>query len=290
MTLALGVLVAGAAAGSCTPARTSSDGTCPPGASLGAGGCACREDLRLVLGACLSARAAAAQCEPLATATRSGCAPLPPCEPGRARDVLSGACLPRREVRALATSLGILVADDEIVGCPAGTELAAVAAGSAAQVPRLGCLDEAVAFPTPAIACPAGSLAVAGRRCARVSDGARVDVVRWLHAAIGAEGGQGTPLLCAALARSPGALGAPGRDVHVTVNLAFPNNDVSLVAADVHGVSMELERTLAPMIVALRGLGGTASHPSAGTTVFCAAAKSPAVVAPTPAPENAHEK
>lgn len=294
MALARAAVVAAFALTSCRPASfgRSNGAGCPPGAAPGATGCTCRADLRLVLGACVSPRTAADHCGVTATATAFGCRPLPSCGAGRARDLASGACLPRREVRALATSLGILVADDEVLGCPAGGELAAAEDPTRGDA-RLACLAGNAEPPTPARRCPAGSLAE-GSACAPVTDGSRVDVVRWLHDVIGPEGGEGTPLLCEALARSAGALGEPALEQRVTVALSIPDNDVSLVAGTASATTnagratVELDRLLRPMLEALRSLGGTASQAAVSATVRCRG--SSAALRPVAVPENDHEK
>lgn len=256
-----------------------------------------------MLGGCVAPRTAADHCGAASIATDQGCVARPPCDAGRARDLVTGECLPRRQVRALASSLGILVADDEILGCPSGGELA-TASGSGDGTARLACLGaRPAASPALARACPAGAVAVAGETCARVFDGARVDVARWLHAVVGADGGEGAPPLCGALARSAGALGAlADRPLHpwLTVTLSFPDNDVSLVVADARvgppvvagaDTTVELHRAITPMIEALRSLGGTASQASIATAVRCAAASGKsAAVRPSPVPENDDEK
>ena len=156
----------------------------------------------------------------------------------------------------------------------------------------------------PSLACPAGSLAAAppgggGPACTRViqrsaAGGAlEVDVVRWVHAVIGADGGPGAPPLCRAWERGPGFLGsALPADARFVVSLAFADNDVSLVTARVQGpdaaATTELDRVLRPMIDALRALGGTASQASVTTSVRCIRS---AAARPSSMPaENDHEK
>jgi hypothetical protein len=237
---------------------------CPPGAGAA---CRCRPELRLVLGACLSPRAAAEVCGPTARVTPEGCGPLPSCPKGSARDVVSGACLPRREVRALASSVGLQVADGEVLVCPAGWELLG-ARDAALGGPGLACAAAPSAPAGPA--CPAGSLRV-GDGCARVLEGERVDVARWLRAAIGPDGGLGAPLFCEALARAPWALSPArqGREERATVELLVPDNDLSQTVARVGGTALDLERAILPMVVALRGLGDRATGSWASTTVRC---------------------
>jgi hypothetical protein len=291
--LALGTLAAAVASASCSRlfdgvhgAGASAECACPPGATpTGNSGCACRSDLRLVLGACVSARVAAAHCGASAIPAESGCAARAPCERGRARDRMTGDCVATRDVRSIAAGLGILVAEDEVLECAGERELAAASTDGRGGPPSLGC----VARPSssPAHACPAGSILDLGGACVRLSEGggcgrdARIDVVRWLRAAIGPDGGEGASPLCGALARAPGALApATGQgDPRLAVSLAFPDNDVTLVVADVRALggtgaveaaeTAELARAVAPMVEALRSLGGTASQATVATTVHC---------------------
>jgi hypothetical protein len=290
------------------PERASMDATCPPGATLGKAGCECRPDLRLLFGACVSARTAVAHCGAAAVVTPAGCAALPPCEPGRARDLVTGECLARREVRDLAASLGILVADDDVLGCPDGSDLASVtgARGEAGDgAPRLGCVTREGPATLP-IACAAGSVplfrssgAPGAATCSRLiaagssSGGLEVDVVRWVQAVAGADGGPGAPPLCRAWGRSPGFLGSTtAADARFTLSLRFPDNDVSLVVAEVRSsdaaAAIELEHVLRPMIEALRALGGTAKQAAMSTTVRCMRSGG---ARPSSVPaENDHEK
>lgn len=259
-----------------------SDPACPPGGVAAGKGCACRGDLRLLLGACVSPTIAAEHCGASASMTVAGCAPRPACERGQARDLVSGGCMVRRDVRMLATSLGILlVADDDLVGCASGAELVTSPGELGDGSPQLGCLPPRG---PAASTCPAGSILGEDGRCARVYEGgtspreARVDVVRWLQASIGPEGGSGAPHLCDALARSPAALSSnaatAGSSPRLVVTLEFPDNDISLVSARTQGgtdaaANAELERVVYPMIEALRSFGGSASQASVGTSVNC---------------------
>jgi hypothetical protein len=315
--LALAMLAVTCVSASCHSATTSRgsapesasiDATCPPGATLAADGCACRPDLRLLLGACVSARTAVAHCGAAAVVTPAGCAARPPCEPGRARDLITGECLARREVRELAASLGILVAADDVLGCPNGSDLASVTSGTDDGAPRLGCVTRAGPATLP-LACPAGSVplfsssgAPGAATCSRViasgssSGGLAIDVVRWVQAVVGADGGPGAPPLCRAWERAPGFLGsATAADARFTVSLRFPDNDVSLVVAEVRSptaaAAVELEHVLRPMIEALRALGGTARQAAVTTTVRCAGAAGSGGARPSSVPaENDHEK
>ncbi|MEA2750376.1 MAG: hypothetical protein QOI41_4519 [Myxococcales bacterium] len=168
--------------------------------------------------------------------------------------------------------------DEDLLGCPDGGELAAVSGDRDDGAPRLGCLPRA-ASATVSPACPAGSLAGAAL-CSRViagggaGGGLAVDVVRWVQAVVGADGGAGAPPLCRAWARAPRFLGsATPAEARFAVSLRFPDNDVSLVVAEVRSLdtaaAVELDRVLRPMVEALRALGGTASQAAVSTTVRC---------------------
>ena len=231
---------------------------------------ACRSDLRLLLGACVPPAIAEQACGAASIATLDGCAARPACGPGRARDLANGQCVPVREVRALATSLGMLVDEDQTVECPDGGELATAYVDEGTPGPRLGCLPPSR---PRAVTCPASSLADRAGACVRVSEGGRVDAVRWLQAAIGSEGGPGASPLCSALEQGAGALAVNATvEVRVELGLEFPDNDVSQVIARVQGSGAavrELEHVLAPFVEALRMLGGTANQASITAAVHC---------------------
>lgn len=283
---------------SCSRARSVLDGDgrlCPPGAGGTAHSCVCRDDLRLLLGACVSPRIAEDHCGPSAIATAVDCAPRPPCEPGRPRDLANGECLPQRDARAIATSSGILVAEDERLECEAGGELAVGAPDSRGAL-AVGCIPpvkSASSTPSSRLApCPAGSVRVpSGTECTRVIEGssrrdARVDVVRWLQAVIGVEGGSAAPLLCEALARAPRSLSpsgvtsipsGTGSRTQMTVSIVFQDNDVSALVWSLRlrgtitppdpAVTVELSRAVAPLMEALRALGGAASQAAVESSV-----------------------
>lgn len=207
--------------------------------------------------------------------------PRPPCERGRARDVDSGVCLARREVRAIAVSLGMRVVEEEVLVCPSGAELTfAGGTESAGGAPRLTCVSTAA----PARErCAAGAVPGPGRGCTPVLERGtstselRVDVQRWLDGVVGVDAAAASPLLCDALgARLP-------EGVRLTVSLAFPDNDVSQVILDVRGVTTsgssdaaataDLAAAVSPLVDALRSFGGTASLAAAARTVACRADK-----------------
>jgi hypothetical protein len=288
------------------------DHTCPPGARGGPSGCACRGDLRPLLGACVAASVAADACGPSCFATAVGCVERTPCDPGRARDLGSGECLARRDVRGLAASLGILVGDDDLLGCPPASELVTVDGSRDQGTPRLGCVPRGCG-PRPSsdarASCPAGSVHAAPARGAPDPRGAapcvpifgrgapgsaaEIDVARWVEVAIGADGGPGAPPLCSAWGRSAAFLGdATPTEARFVITLAFADNDVSLVSAAVRtsdaAAATQLDRALRPSIEALRALGGTANQAAVTTAVRCVRS---AGARPSSLPaENDHER
>ncbi|MBX3190150.1 MAG: hypothetical protein KF819_24195 [Labilithrix sp.] len=226
----------------------------------------CPADLHEVLGACVSAKVAAAYCgaTQVPSRDRRTCVARPLCEAGRAVDLLSatGACLPRREVRALAAESGIGAAADAVIGCDEGAVLVA-------GLGRVGCLDESL-LSTPRDRAPSRGAVegVEGRR--------PVDVARWARSAIGVDGASGAPALCEALAREPGALASGAKEggkegeARIAIALTLPNNDLSAVFAEARYLerrggwerlseaeaTAELDRVVGPMVEALRRLAG----------------------------------
>jgi len=240
--------------------------------AVGARSPACPAGSRRALGACVTQAVADGICGPGAVARDDGCRLRPSCEPGRARELTTGECLPRREARALALEQGIVVGEDDEVVCEesgtgsgSGSGSVLVAAAETGASRRIGCLS------------PATSSALPG--FAPGPDG-RVDVVRWLRTAVGTDGGAGADSFCSALARQPGALATQSAVVRVEIALFFPDNDVSQavararVTAALAGVTpaeadRELERVMAPRAEALRSLGGTASDGTVSIRVHC---------------------
>lgn len=214
---------------------------------------------------------------------RAGCEPLDPCEAGRARDLATGACVPRRDVRAAAVAAGLARDDGERddedrVACDAGEELVAtgpLALGTpdanAANGLRLAC----VARSAPVVAaCPLGRVRL-GATCVAVRVGGLVDAAAWLAAALG--GGA-----CARLARSPLSLSAQpaGAAVAFTVALRIPDNDVTQATyaarwvepprgVDASEAAAALDAVIAPRIEVFRALGGTSRSAEADARLRC---------------------
>lgn len=179
-------------------------------------------------------------------------------------------------MRALANEIGVGASEDDDVVCEKGTLVASIDDTSAPR--RLGCLE---LTPTQGEK-PAGG----------EPRGRTLDVVRWTAAHLGVDGApEASKALCDALARQPGALASPSGEVRAEIRLVFPDNDVAAVVvrpqilAPQAGISTaeassELERVLAPITEALRGIGGSASEATIVTRIRCRRTSSRPVVAP----------
>ncbi|MDB4941540.1 MAG: hypothetical protein JWP97_1074 [Labilithrix sp.] len=235
-----------------------------PGPAASPSRARCPAELRVLAGACVAPAVADAACGPRAASSAEGCERRAPCDAGRARDLARGQCLALRETRLLAIGAGILLQNgDEVLVCPDAGELVTGVADGAA---RLGCLPPPAASPE---SCPPGSVRN-GAACRPVVDHAgKVDVPAWVHDVLGADGGAGAAPLCRGLQESVLALAAPGStEVTVEVALTFPDNDVSQVTFEARGPG-ELEHAVAPLVEALRALGGESSVAGATARVRC---------------------
>jgi len=238
----------------------------------------CESGAFLVLGACVPESVAREYCGPFADARPDGCTARAPCSRGRARDLDSGACVPRRDVRALAQELGLRVAEDEDLVCEEGAVLVAAHVGQT----RLACLPASATAGVPR--CARGAASDAKGACAsfaplRASD-ARIDVSRWALLALGPDGGTGASSFCAMLARSSGATLAAEADVTAELGVDLPNNDVSQARSRVRlltvsaglapaPVTVELDRALSTHVEALRRSGSLATEGAVATRVRC---------------------
>jgi hypothetical protein len=110
------------------------------------------------------------------------------------------------------------------------------------------------------------------------ADRPRVDVGAWASLALGADGGAGSSDLCRPLQQAAAVTGVPaGSAVRLAVRLTFPDQDVTAVTARLgapvpaHGPVGEdrASAALAPLVEALRALGGEATAASVELTVTC---------------------
>ena len=109
-----------------------------------------------------------------------------------------------------------------------------------------------------------------------------MDIARWAHALIGADGGSRSSEFCGprSLPLSK-KVGEGPRVTHFRVQLITPNNDVSQVFAKLAGTDTDqaplsqsildqAERVLGPLIEGLRALGGESTVASLDVNVACA--------------------
>jgi hypothetical protein len=203
-------------------------------------------------------------------------ATLPSCEPGAALDASRRACLAPGATRARAARDRVLP-DEAVLGCAPEDVLLVTS-------DRVACFPRASVAPPAPKACAALEIA-AGGRCVPIARraGGVVDVATWSRAVLGADGGPGSPRLCAALARAPGDFDVPlggARDVSLAVRLVFPDNDVTQVVPRVdvrdaaggpvndRGARLA-GTTIDGLLAPLRALAGTAESASETLRVTC---------------------
>jgi hypothetical protein len=236
---------------------------------------ACAPGLAVLDGACVAPRDVAAYCG-------GSCAPVRCDGAGEAVDLQRRACVPALTVRAIASRERSLPDDARLAcrgdGVLVATDDRVVCLPRSSTCPRGAPWEEAHrACVTPAL-CPPGSLRSAAACIDVVREGRVVDVGRWARAALGDDGGPGSPRVCGPLAASPWIfdVGSGGtREVALSVELVFRDNDVTLVSSrvtgrDVPAVGVALaDRTVASLLPALRALGGTTDAASVTTRVTC---------------------
>ncbi|MGH7440916.1 MAG: hypothetical protein ACRENE_35010 [Polyangiaceae bacterium] len=253
---------------------------CPRDATPDASGrCACASGTALVLGACVSPATADAYCGPAERMGAGGCA-AKPCAPDEVVDSATGACVPRGSLRRRATACSD-------AGVPVDREGAVACLDAAATCPR-GTHREGERCARPA-ACPPGSLPDGGgcRPFVTAGPGAgaapRIDAATWFELVFGVDGGDGKDDLCRPLSRRADAFdagsGAP-KTVVLRVAVTIPDQDVARALAAVSGsaagsptlppaATVLLERSVASLVEAFRGLGGESSTAALALTLRC---------------------
>jgi hypothetical protein len=268
------------------------DGGCPHDAACGAAGlCACAAGLVVLDGACVAPEDARRYCGIAARWSGEGCV-VRACPPGEPLDATTGACVPSRSLREIAARDHLILDPDQTLGCHEGHTLI-VSAGHPACLPNALICARGARWSGASCAaepsCPAGEL-MEGSSCRPLAlrgaagDAYTIDVSRWAAIVLGADGGAGGERLCRPLEASPRVLGAgPAMVTHVvvTIELIFPNNDVTQVAARVDArdeatakplppeAADLTSRALAPLVQGLRAFGGTSSSASLSTRVRC---------------------
>jgi hypothetical protein len=235
-----------------------------------------------LLGACVSQETGDKFCGVAAQFNAGGCTPKA-CAADQSVNVDTGACLPKSAVDAISR---LKLEEDEHVGCHSSGRVLVVAHDSAlcmspTDVCGRGSRQPAnLACGGPA-ACEAGEiLDESSDRCIRIvkSDehGYVVDVGAWMRFVLGPDGGPGTRTLCSPLLSSGVQPLVYGR-VDVRIDLAFPDNDVSLVSPNVTLHEDDTRQVPQPqanalvmqLVETLRQLGGTASAGVVSTHVVC---------------------
>jgi hypothetical protein len=299
---------------------------CPREAAPVAGACACAAGLVVLDGACVGPREIEAYCgeRRAAGAGKGGC-PVHPCRADDALDLVTATCVPRQRARAvlsrirpIADDLDVRCASSEVLvvyreyascvppasTCPRGTTWDDGAGDGGACAPLPACapgeVREEPSAPDAAPDAGAGASPASGRCVRVVTRETRgepvVDVGTWTRAILGPDGGEGTTRVCRAL-----GLAAPldvgpeeTRDLHLTVDLVFPDNDVTAVSArvdapgvpDGDAVADAARGALDPLLVPLRAMGGVADAASVTVRVRCRiqGGRSPDLAPRAPAP------
>ncbi|MBI4952827.1 MAG: hypothetical protein HY908_12400 [Myxococcales bacterium] len=250
--------------------------------------CVCDEGRFGINGQCLEQAAADAYCGKGAKWEGTGCKRIQ-CSGGQEFDEASGAC---KDVKAVASNLGLEVKEGEKLSCPAGQKLV-VDGDTAACVPVAETCGPDEIFEGNACKkkqqCAAGQMwDAAANTCVKYaeggSDGAVVQVGEWMRTNFGADGGMGMPTFCSQFARKPMSFGVtPGNSAMVVigVNLSFPGNDVATssvaTSPSFQGVSIavpargaqEVQTAAVNTLATLQRGGGKAGEASGKVTVKC---------------------
>jgi hypothetical protein len=244
---------------------------------------ACGEGSTIVLGTCVSYRAADAFCGKTATPSAAGACVRKTCAPGEALDVDHGMCLPESAVlgmlgrgerreddppqRAtcqygwLASRNGQLACVTGPLSCGRGERWVKPAAD--AGLPEIAGRCES------ASACGVGEIFdEIGGKCARVVRNGQVDLGNWARLALGTDSAEGTNAFCAPVR----ALGARA---HFDVQITVPDNDVTRASARLIGTGVPAastdaaEHALEELVEMLHFYGGASLAASASLAVTC---------------------
>jgi hypothetical protein len=229
----------------------------------------------VIRGACVDAAAAQKYCGP--AAHWAGACVLDACPSGQIRDEVSGECLGARSLHAIAERQHVGLDEETRPSCREGLVLR-VAAG------RARCDAPPAALPRDT--CAAGS-AWSGDACVALRARGVVDAGAWARTVLGADGGSGSPWLCARVGIDPTAYGlvsgAEGALI-IDVELVAPDNDVTLARARTRATELTASGIPRPMpatgealvvraveaeVELFRALGGTSSSAALTTRVRC---------------------
>lgn len=268
---------------------------CPEGAAPDrAGLCHCRPERISLFGACLPAAKAAELCTRAGAALEkkegaaSSCVPIH-CEEGAVADEATGKCAGPSELRGAALRRNITLGEKDALGCAGGKRLR-MSGGLAFCAPKedpcgpMEMLDKEMCLTLPT--CDAGYvLDPRSSKCIRLTVAGRevptFDVGSWTRCSIGADGGEASHVLCAALSRDANSNeGAALSKWAIDLELQFPNNEIA--SADARFAISTAEgmrapswlnastaRALESLLAPLRAMGGSASAASVSARVWC---------------------
>ncbi len=258
---------------------------CPLGSSPSASArCVCSSGLSPLLGACVGQETGAKFCG-LAARFVNGACETTTCATDQALDLESGACMPQA---AIDSASRIKLEEDEHARCHSDGRALVIARGTPFCVsPGDVCARGSRYARGSAAACGAPAGCEAGEvldevadRCVRIVHSDRtgyvVDVGAWTRAVLGPDGGVGSKALCQPLLTAEAQSFVVGR-VDMRIDLAFPSNDVSLVAPTVIVGSDDKRVVPVPTVMAamtqliepLRMIGGTSTAGVVSTHVVC---------------------
>jgi hypothetical protein len=268
--------------------------TCPDGASwsMDQNQCVCDQGKISLDGQCLGPAEANAYCGKGFHFENGGCVPTK-CGPNEELDLASGGCLPRGQVAAVASSMGVTLGEGQKLGCPAGSRLV-VEGQSAACVPESQTCAPDETWDgqrcIKATRCGTGQIFDPGRGgCVAYATGAEsnalvVDVRQWATANYGPDGGNGTAKFCGQFARKPWSFGVSEGQraaIRIAVTLSFPGDSIATGAATttaqftVSGAPVPakgaaaVQEAAASLFATLQRGGGQPNAAAAVTTVQC---------------------
>ncbi len=268
--------------------------SCPDGASFNIkkNRCSCNADRISAAGQCMTLAQANTYCGKGRAWSKGGCIQLT-CKPGDEIDENTGWCVSKVEINKVAANMGVVVGQDQKLGCPPGQKLV-VEGSSAACVPlaQTCAPDEQWNGQTCAKVAQCATGATwdpALGQCVQYAQGAdddelKVNVGQWVQTTYGPNGGTGAPAFCNQFAKHPWSFGVPEGSalaLRITVQISFPDNEVSKGIVQTGTVyeangspppakgSAEVETAAKNLASTLFSGGGRAATPTAGTVVKC---------------------
>jgi hypothetical protein len=202
-------------------------------------------------------------------------------------------------MRDAALRRNLTLGEKDVLGCGGGRRLR-MSAGLAFCAPKedpcgpMEVLDKEMCLTLPT--CDAGYVLEPGtNKCLRLMVAGRdvptFDVGTWTRCSIGADGGEASHVLCAALSRDANGNEGPALSKWaIDLELQFPDNEIASVDArfsisTAEGVrapawlNASAARALESLLAPLRAMGGSASAASVSARVWCTVRQGAAPVA-----------